>query len=274
MHSMIHKAKNLAEKMAVQSGEMLLKTRDSVKIVHLKDANDFVTSKDLAVEKAVIQQIQVNFPGHNILSEEIGYIDKKSTYTWVIDPLDGTKEYQMGLSNFSVCIMLESNKETLVSVVYVPSTRELFSASSNQGAYQESKQLHVSSRGSITSSFIVFHAPGQKNDAIVKKKTWGAIQSVDEFAYKTFVRINDNMVLCDLAKGGYDGYVHISAQTTGWWDVAPGIMIAQEAGATVTDAKGEKLDNNQLSKGIVVSNGKIHNELIELINRKQSNDRK
>lgn len=274
MHSMINKAKKLAEEMAVQSGKMLLKTRASAKIVHQKDANDFVTSKDIAVEKAVIKQIQAHFPDHNILSEEIGRIDKKSTYTWVIDPLDGTKEYQMGLSNFSVCIMLESPKETLVSAVYIPATQELFSASKGHGAHQKSKQLCVSNRDSIAASFVVFHAPGQKNDAVVKKRTWDAIQSVDELAYKTFVRINDNMILCDLARGGYDGYVHISAQSTGWWDVAPGIMIAQEAGATVTDAKGEKLNNNQLSKGIVVSNGKIHNELIKLINRKFSNDRR
>lgn len=257
--------RHFAEKIVVKAGKFLLETRKTTKICEFKDIVDFVTNKDLEIEEEIIHQIEAHFPEHTIISEERGEVKKNSGYRWIIDPLDGTKEYQRGLSNFSICMLLEYEEKPVISVIYVPSTRELFSSENGKGAFQRNIRLHVSDTSTLEKSFILFHTPSQKCDDGTKMRHWSIAQSVGLVAYKTFVRLNDNMILCDLAKGGYDGYVHVAAEVTPWWDVAPGLAVAREAGAMITDVHGRPLTPETYHTGIVVSNGHIHQQLLDTI---------
>jgi len=264
---LINIALKVAKTSVKQAGEMLLAKRSDLKVEVHKDLVDFSTNLDIAAEKCIIDNLIANFPDHNIISEEIGQLDKQSLYTWIIDPLDGTKEFQRGLSNFSVCLTLQTPTEILLSCVYIPATKELFFSGLGLGSWQGKKQLVVSKEKNLSKAMIVFHAPDYKNTEAVKDRHWRVVTQLDKVDYRTFVRLNDNMILCDLAKGGYDGYIHLTTKTTGWWDVAPGILLALEAGATVTDSLGHALTPNQLINGIVISNGLIHQQLLEIINQ-------
>jgi myo-inositol-1(or 4)-monophosphatase len=264
---LINSALKVAKASVKKVGKMLLAKRSDLKVEVYKDLVDFSTNLDVVAEKYIIDSLTTNFPDHNIISEEMGQLNKHSLYTWVIDPIDGTKEFQRGLSNFSVCLTLQTPTEILLSCVYIPVTKELFFSGLNQGSWQGKKQLVVSTEKNLNKSMVVFHAPDYKNTPAIKAKHWLTVTKMDAVDYRTFVRLNDNMLLCDLARGGYDGYIHLATKTTGWWDVAPGILIAQEAGATVTDSLGQALNPNQLDNGIVISNGLIHSQLLEIVNQ-------
>jgi len=90
----------------------------NLKIKRKSTPADLQTNADLASEKAILEVLKKEFPKYNIWSEEVGLIDKKSEYSFVIDPLDGTLNFIYGISYFSVAIALMKEKETLFSVIY------------------------------------------------------------------------------------------------------------------------------------------------------------
>ena len=103
----------LAKKVAVESvteaGKILMKNLEKVKHVSFKAKNDIVTHIDIKSEKLIMKKIKKYFPDHSIFSEEEGLIDKKSDYTWVMDPIDGTINYYYGITPFRVGLCLLKN---------------------------------------------------------------------------------------------------------------------------------------------------------------------
>ena len=100
----LQKALDFSKKLVLKTGKILLDKQRTVKIKNYKDRQDIVTNIDLLAEKTIIEAIEEKYPTHNIFSEEKGLIDKKSQYTWIIDPLDGTKEYLRKIPNFNTTV--------------------------------------------------------------------------------------------------------------------------------------------------------------------------
>lgn len=76
----------------------------------------------------------------------------------------------------------------------------------------------------------------------------------------------DAVSLCWLAQGGIDAYIVPFASGPNWWDLAPGLLIAQEAGAKITDLKGKPVHPHNFHQGILASNGKIHSQILRVLN--------
>src|SRR3989344_1896456 len=110
---------------------------------------DFRTQADVESESAILKVLKKNFPDWNILSEECGFIDKKSEYTFYVDPLDGTNNFVLGIPNFSVLIALTRGKKTLFAVVYVPMLDIFYYAEKGGGAFCGTNPLKPSSETSI-----------------------------------------------------------------------------------------------------------------------------
>jgi myo-inositol-1(or 4)-monophosphatase len=105
--------------------------------------SDICTDADISSERIIMSNLESSFPKYNILSEEAGLIDHKSDFTFIIDPLDGSNNFLLGIPNFSVSIGL-MHKDTVISgVVYVPILQQLYSAQKGKGAYLNKKRLHV-----------------------------------------------------------------------------------------------------------------------------------
>lgn len=254
------------EEVVLEAGAIALRGRSDLYTVQQKDAVDLSTNRDIEIEQFIIDRIEQSFPDHSVYSEEIGEVRKASAYRWIIDPIDGTKEYARGLSNWSICMMLEEQNTMLVAGVGIPSTGEVFSASKGNGAYCNGQAITISKQTTLAQSMVVLHSPGTKVSEEERSRHWHMTALIDQHSYKTFVRLNDNMVLCDLARGGYEAYIHLLPSGTGWWDIAPGLLIAAEAGAIVTTTKGEIVTKDSYKDGVVVGNSsEVHQEVMELL---------
>ncbi len=260
----LHFTLKFAEQLAVKTGEQILEKQKHIKIIAFKDRQDIVTNADLDAEQSIIRKIKGLFPSHRIYSEEEGSVEGSSEYEWIIDPIDGTKEFVRGLPSFSTCFALEKNGQAILSVLYEPVARKLYSAAKNIGAYEDGKKVNVNAQSSLENSFVYAYLPHHQYDAQVAEKLWNAIEKLSRKTYRIRGIAAEALAMCWVASGKIEAFI---SQNTfaGWYDIIPGLFIAKEAGATVTGIDGNKFTKDRLSNGFIISNGKIHSQLIKIM---------
>lgn len=258
------KAKNFAENLAKKAGKFLLENQEKVKITEYKNRQDICTNVDLAVEKVAIKTIEKKYPTHNILSEEKGLIDKNGEYTWVIDPLDGTKEYIRKMYTFNTTLSLWKGEKILLGIVYRPIEDELFSAIKGRGAYCNNKKLNVSSQEVLANSFVFSYLPNYKLRYKDFKNTWTFLGKILRKSFRLRGASDVVTTLSWVAAGRIEAFL---TQEQKLWDVAAGILMVEEAGGKATDTKGRpiKIKNGKV-ESIIASNGKIHEQILKVIN--------
>lgn len=260
------KALNVAETAAVIAGDWLKTNQSKVKIVKHKDYVDIQTDADLKTESLIIKKISKVFPSHNILSEEAGLIDHQSEYTWVIDPLDGTVAYQKGHSDYLVLIALENVKEILTGVVYSPSLKNLYSSSKLTASKKNHKLVKVSKTKTLSQSVITIKLPNLNSSPPDKVLAISALRKLLDKFYRVRSSTLDALNICLVAQGVIEAFCLIGDTGPKWWDIVPGLIIAQKAGAKISDRFGKPIKNHNLSHGIVVTNGLIHDQLLNILN--------
>lgn len=259
-----------AESIAVAAGKIILNYRGKANIVQTKsDLQDVATEADHASEKFIISELKKLFPNHAFLAEESGVGKAKSLYRWIIDPLDGTKDFLRGMSGFAVNIALEYKNKLIVGVVYFPVSGELYSCGYGLGATLSGKSLKVSSRSKLNESFVVAHPP--RNNLAKKQFNtfWEKLISISRETYRFRAISHDVLSLCWVALGAYEGF-YLPYPYPKWWDIAPGILMVEEAGGKVTTVNGKTVTSENY-RNIVASNGKIHKQLIKLVENTNDN---
>ena len=116
--------------------------------------NQVLTETDLAVGQFVIGEISKAYPGHNIIDEEAGVIDKRSEYTWVIDPIDGTSNFASGVPNYGIFLGLLKQDVPWAGGTVQPAFNELYLAEKNQGAFCNGKKIMVTSEINLRSLLV------------------------------------------------------------------------------------------------------------------------
>jgi len=129
---------------AKEAGKVLEKYFDTEILKEYKEDDTPVTKADREAEDVIKKIIYDNFPEHSIIGEETGHTKKQESYTWHIDPLDGTRNFANGIPFFGVSIALAKDSDLIVGVVYNPVTQSLFYAEKNKGAYLNDKKIFVS----------------------------------------------------------------------------------------------------------------------------------
>jgi len=222
------------ERLARQAGEILRLGYEQEHQVDYKGAIDLVTEVDHQSEDLVLSEIQRLFPGHQIVSEEIGLVPGRLDDQWYVDPLDGTVNYAHGIPFFCVSIAYAHNSVVTLGVVYDPMRDELFAAERGRGARLNGRSLQVSQVTELQRSLLTTGFPYDG---------WSTIQdNLGHFG--RFVKLSQGMRrlgsaaldLCYVAAGRLEGYWELSIKP---WDVAAGGLIAAEAGATVTTIAGQ-----------------------------------
>jgi len=246
--------------------------------VMLKPGKETLTEDDILSQKIIINEIQNNFIGHNILSEEIGLIDNNSDYLWILDPIDGTTSFTMMSPLWSISLAVaqrdsswpsaadfKKSKEDdgreydlIFGVVYIPMLDELFVAAKGQGATVNGRTIHVSnfSSGKTLNAYCHDHSPKELKD-VVKYFSYQKAQKTNIMQLGSA-----SIELCYIAAGRIETLTVFGANA---WDVAAGIMIVREAGGRVTDFRGR--DWQIGGRQIIASNGKVHKELLNIINK-------
>jgi myo-inositol-1(or 4)-monophosphatase len=222
------------ERLARQAGEILRLGYEQEHQVDYKGAIDLVTEIDHQSEELVLGEIQRLFPGHQIVSEEIGLVPGRAGEQWFVDPLDGTVNYAHGIPFFSVSIAYAHEGTVTLGAVYDPMRDELFTAERGKGARVNGRSLRVSQVTELPRSLLVTGFP---YDA------WSNPRNNLEY-YGRFAKLTQGvrrlgsaaLDLCYVAAGRVEGYWELSIKP---WDVAAGGLIASEAGATVTSIDGQ-----------------------------------
>ena len=250
--------KDIGVAAAARAGEILHNYWGKTHKVEKKGAIDLVTEADLASENAIIQLIRTTFPDHIILAEESGVTPGTSQYEWIIDPLDGTTNYTHHLPEFSLSIAFALEGKILFGLVLNPVTRELFCGTRGEGATLNGRPIHVSSTKTIGESLLVTGFPYNLRSVIRPL--------IDRFerclmAAQGIRRLGSAALdLCYIACGRFDGFWE---QNLAPWDTAAGMVIAREAGATISDFSNGSYSIDK--KEILATNGSIHQEMTALL---------
>lgn len=218
--------------------------------------NDVKLPEDKESERRIIEVIHGHFPTHTIFSEEIGMVSRDEEYLWIVDPLDGTNNYFIGFPYFSVSIALQHKGELVLGVVYNPVAGQMFWAETGKGAYLNGKRLAVNERTDLTRAVGTY---------IRGRNT---VTREQELAFTRPFMLNTKRLLrnvapaldwCLLANGWLD---YVVMQRSGIMDVAAGIVIAQEAGAVITDWQGNPYRHEPFReegfRSLLASNGHLH----------------
>jgi len=255
----LKEVKDFSIKILKEAGDKLLKSFNKTKIDHYKGTQDICTNLDIEVEDFIIGKIQRKYPTHNILSEERGEIIGKSNYTWVIDPLDGSKHYLRGLPLFCISLALLQNKDVILGAVFNPSTGELFFAQKGGGAFLNNKKIKVSQKSKMKNCFLCLDVANL--DEFERYNT--QIKNIFKSFYRVRILGVGALSLCYLAKGAFDAYLNIG-KAPKIFDIAAGLLIVKEAGGKITNTQGGKISFDDL-KPIIASNGKIQSQILDLM---------
>lgn len=251
---------SVAREAALRGGALLRENIGRTREISYKGEINLVTEMDRRSERAVVEVLRAAFPDHGVLAEEETSIEGKTSYRWVIDPLDGTTNYAHGYPNFAVSIALERSDEVIAGVVYDPLRDELFSAEKGSGAALNGRPIRVSAADSLIRSLLATGFPydratSGKNNLNYFRELLMASQEVRRSG-------SASLDLCSVACGRLDGYWELKLHP---WDVAAGSLIVREAGGRVSDFSGTRFSIHD--KEILASNGRIHDLMIAVIER-------
>jgi fructose-1,6-bisphosphatase/inositol monophosphatase family enzyme len=227
--------------------------------IDTKADRTLVTTADREVNRQFIERVRQRFPGDGVLGEEASH-PGDGPRTWVVDPMDGTQQFVLGIPVFMVSIALVEDGRPVMGVAANPSTRETYWAESGAGAYREGTRLHVSNRDGITEPAIVsgggaHPGPGGLDaDTLLRVSTSPAVRSTAQrFPWPTVFSG------CKVAEGSWDA--DLFGQPAAH-DVAAVCVIVREAGGTVTNRFGDDQRYDAPVEGCVLSNGLLHEHLV------------
>ena len=227
--------------------------------VEKKGSTDYVTEVDRRVEQIIFEDIKSYYPEHNFLGEESGEEINNSNVTWILDPIDGTTNFINGFPHYCVSLCASVNGVPSHGVIIDPTRREEFSASKGKGAQLNGERIRVSDQKSLT-------------DALLSCSS----RSTPEQNYKynllgTFIELYKNEItirrtgcsaldLAYIAAGRLDGFWGNGLKP---WDVAAGIVIAEEAGALLSDFNGSTKYHD--SENIVCCSPKCFKPILQAV---------
>ena len=230
--------------------------------VSAKGPGDFVSSADKRTEKILIEELQKAHPEFGIITEETGIINKSNTQNrWIIDPIDGTMNFLNGVPQFAISIGYEENNEIKCGVIFNPITNEMFAAEKGNGAYLNNSRIRVSNKKNVKDSLLVTGGPKQASK--IKEQIFSEYIHLSKNASNIRKFGSAALDMAYVACGRFDGYWQ---REINYWDIAAGIIIVKEAGGFVEFF--EQPTNTHLKMNILASNASIHEELKDLIAKK------
>ena len=217
--------------------------------VREKSKNNPVTSADLEANRIIRDKIYRSFPQDGWLSEEDSDNSSRLALTrlWVIDPIDGTKEFIEGVPQFAISIAFVVGGQPKIAVVYNPAEERFYKAGAGQGAYLNDRAIRVSPQNQIDGALLLVSRsePQKKFQVFVDRCD---IRRVGSIAYR----------LAKVASGDGDGT--LTFRTIHEWDICAGVLMVEEAGGKVVDGEGHTMIfNRELPKhrGVVAANATL-----------------
>lgn len=258
---MAHPLINIAIMAARKAGSIIVRAVDRLESVKIspKANNSFVTDIDTLAEKTMTDMIHKAYPSHNILAEESGQQDRKSDYTWIIDPLDGTTNFIHGLPHFAISIAIQYKNHIEHGVIYDPLRQELFSASRGQGAKLNQYRIRVSPCQQINQALLGTSFPHEDSISTQPNLYLKQFQSLRQSAKGMRQTGSAVLDLAYVACARLDGFWTYGLQK---WDIAAGSLLVTEAGGLLSEPNGKA---QYLETGnILCANPKLYHSMREV----------
>jgi len=250
---------NLAARLAREAGDMVANGRRTGDLgVRTKStATDMVTRWDSASESLIVDALRAARPRDGIVGEEGARVDGTSGIDWYVDPIDGTTNFLYGLGGYAVSIAAADSTGPVAGAVFVPASRELFTAARGRGAFLGSTPITCSTSTTLDTALVATGFSYDSDHRRVQGSRVGAmLPHVRDIRRLGAAAID----LCHVACGRVDAYFEEHLQA---WDLAAGLLIATEAGARASDFAGGAV---KPSETVVCAPG-IHTALLEHLQR-------
>jgi myo-inositol-1(or 4)-monophosphatase len=250
--------REVAERAARDAGAIVRAHYASDVSVAEKGPGNPVTKADLEANACIRAAIAAAFPEDGWLSEETADSVERlgRRRVWVVDPLDGTKEFIQHIPEFCVCIALVEDGRPVVAVEYNPAADRLYAAARGAGTTVNGMPTHVSAQSRVADATVL---ASRSED---RRGEW------DAFRGRVDVHLTGSVAfkLAELSAGHGDATFTLTPKNE--WDICAGTLLVEEAGGRVTDLEGRPLTFNQprtLRPGMIASNGILHTGLLALI---------
>jgi len=219
-----------------EAGKVSVKLSGKNLKITIKKDNTPVTNGDLLVDKILQEKISDLTPDIQIVSEEnvdeINKFDRKNF--WLIDPIDGTREYIKNRSEYTLNAALILDKKPVLGVIYAPKLKRLFYSFGKNNAYEISKNRKIK----LTSKKL-----SKKNEVLALSNSPTPSDVIlnihKKYNVTKFIKCSSSLKFCLIASGEFD--IYAARARAKEWDIAAGHAIAEHAGAILTTFSGKKI---------------------------------
>ncbi len=253
----LQKALDVAKIAALKAGRFLKRNQGKVHVLRKKSLRDDLLDADLRAEHIIIVLLRDAFPSYDVLSEETEVKNYGSDHCWIIDPLDGSTNFQHGNPSFGISISLLINDVTTIGVIYLPRLEEMFTVILGQGAYLNERPIHVSKTANLNDAIV--HVGDFAKDGNVRDNL-ERLQDISRLANSVArVRMIGTAAadLAYIACGRADAHIVHNALP---WDIEIGRLLIKEAGGDISFYESET--GGYIA---VCSNGHIHQSLLDIM---------
>jgi myo-inositol-1(or 4)-monophosphatase len=241
---------------AYEAGRAIVDIRNAGFTVSTKENNDVLTQADLQANKILQSRLLEAYPEYGWLSEEsVDNISRlECDRVWVVDPIDGTREFVSGIPEYAVSIALVEDGLVVLAVVYNPETDEMFTALRGRGAFLNGRRIHC--KQCCQGQLVLLASRSESKRGEWERFNSEQVKPTGSIAYKL------GLVAAGLADATF------SLVPKSEWDIAAGVLLVSEAGGVVTDASRHPFVFNQtnvLVNGIVASSSPSARRVMALI---------
>ncbi len=225
----------------------------------LKEDDSPVSEADHAANDILYDYLMAEHGGgYGFLSEEAADNTARldARRTWILDPIDGTRAFLNGVPHFTICVALIEKGEALLSAIFNPATNEFYEAEKDAGALLNGKPIKASNQSTLENCRILAHKPLFSYESWDRPWPEMQVDQVNSTSYRIAL----------VAAGTFDATLALLPKYD--WDVAPGALIAKEAGALISDHKGESFSYNHpvpLQRSLVCAGPKLYTQLLERV---------
>ena len=255
---------NFAKDIAKEAGKIMKKYFERKDISSYKGDKTIVTFADKEINSYLIDKVKERFPNHSVDGEEEQF--GKSKYVWVCDPVDGTAMYARGIPVAVFSLALVVDGISMVGIIYDPFTDNMYTAIKGKGAFQNGEKIHVND----------YSLDDMRNVSyfdLWPEATYDISNVLQELGRKTyFISLGSIIRGCTCVASGefvlalFPGTNHKNC------GIAAAKVIVEEAGGKVTDIFGDEQRYDKSINGALISNGKVHDEVILTIKKYLKNE--
>ena len=220
---------------------------------------DLVSVADEEAERTARSLLARAEPGYGFLGEEDGdFGGSDASHTWIVDPLDGTTNFLFGTPLWGVNVALAREGTVIAGVTYLPVLGEMYVAERGKGTWLNGARVRVSARGTLVESVLACGIPfAGKPDHDVFAREMALLTDKVSGIRRTGACSVD---MAWVAAGRWDAYWERALQA---WDMAPGVILVQEAGGIASSVDGGPLDLH--AQTVCVANPALHPQLIDVL---------